>query len=115
MNRGCSENELYDSISRFCPAVGDDIADLPDDIAALNAALIVSCADAAAAPAQVAEREALIAALNLQIEAYKPAVVMGSALSKSRVSRLREDQLSAATVPCDPARSGRGNSAIDVV
>lgn len=49
----------------------DDIADLPDDVAALKVALIASRTEAAAARAQLAEHQAVIAALKLQIEKYK--------------------------------------------
>ena len=56
----------------------DDVADLPDDIATLKAALIASRAEvarveaeAAAARMQLAEHHALIVALKLQIEKYK--------------------------------------------
>lgn len=56
----------------------DDVADLPDDVATLKAALIASRAEvarveaeAAAARMQLAEHHALIVALKLQIEKYK--------------------------------------------
>ena len=56
----------------------DDVADLPDDIATLKAALVASRAEvarveaeAAAARMQLAEHHALIVALKLQIEKYK--------------------------------------------
>ena len=48
-----------------------EIAELPDDVAALKAALIASRAEAAAARAQLAEHQAVIAALKLQIEKHK--------------------------------------------
>jgi transposase len=55
-----------------------DVADLPDDVATLKAALIASRAEvarveaaAAAARMQLAEHHALIGALKLQIEKYK--------------------------------------------
>jgi transposase len=51
--------------------VDDDVGDLPDDVAALKVALIASRAEAAAARAQLAEHEAVIAALKLQIEKYQ--------------------------------------------
>jgi transposase len=58
--------------------VSNGIADLPDDVDALTAALIESRAevarveaDAATARAQLAEHQALIIALKLQIEKYK--------------------------------------------
>jgi transposase len=58
--------------------VDDDVADLPDDVATLKAALIASRAEvarveaeAAAARMQLAEHHALIVALKLQIEKYK--------------------------------------------
>jgi transposase len=51
--------------------VDDEIADLPDDVAALKVALITSRAEAAAARAQLAEHQAVIAALKLQIEKYQ--------------------------------------------
>jgi transposase len=57
--------------------VDDDIADLPDDVDALKAALIASRAEvarveaeAAAARAQLAENQAVIATLKLQIDKY---------------------------------------------
>jgi transposase len=57
--------------------VGDDSADLPNDIEALRAALIASRAEvtraeaeAAAIRAQLSENQALIASLKLQIEKY---------------------------------------------
>jgi transposase len=57
--------------------VGDDVADLPDEVDALKAALIASRAEvarveaeAAAAQAQLAEYQAVIANLKLQIEKY---------------------------------------------
>ena len=56
----------------------DDVADLPDDIATLKAALIASRAEvarveaeAAATRMQLAEHHAVIVALKLQIEKYK--------------------------------------------
>ena len=55
----------------------DNIADLPDDVDALKAALIASRAEVArveaeavAARAQLAEHQAVIAALKLQIDQY---------------------------------------------
>jgi len=51
--------------------VNDDIADLPNDVDALKAALIASRAEAATARAELAEHQALIAYLKLQIEKYK--------------------------------------------
>jgi transposase len=57
--------------------VDDNIADLPDDVDALKAALIASRAEVArveaeavAARAQLAEHQAVIAALKLQIDKY---------------------------------------------
>jgi transposase len=55
--------------------VNDDIADLPDDVDALKAALIASRAEVARveaeAAARLSEHHALIVALRLQIEKYK--------------------------------------------
>jgi transposase len=55
--------------------VNDDIADLPDDVDALKAALIASRAEVARveaeAAAQLSQHHALIVALRLQIEKYK--------------------------------------------
>ena len=60
--------------------MGDDITDLPDDVDALKAALIASRAEAARAEAEaaagrarLAEHQALIVSLKLQIEKYKRA------------------------------------------
>ena len=51
--------------------MSDDIAELPNDVDALKAALVASRAEAASARAELAEHQALIAYLKLQIEKYK--------------------------------------------
>lgn len=66
-----------------------EIAELPDDVAALKAALIASRAEAAAARAQLAEHQAVIAALKLQIEKHKRELY---GLRSERIARLL-DQL----------------------